>query len=55
VKVPPKSPLIKVLNALIALEAVSEEPAEQLAALRLVALQSRVRLLEGHRRPMALS
>lgn len=46
VKVPPRSPLIKVLNTLIAFEAVSEAPKEQTEEIRLVTLQSTMKLLE---------
>lgn len=46
VKVPPRSPLIRVLNALVALQAISDARVEQVEELRLAALQSAAKLLD---------
>jgi hypothetical protein len=46
IKVPPRSPLLKLLNALVALEAVSDPPPEQVEEIQLAALHSAMELLE---------
>lgn len=46
IKVPPHSPLIRVLNTLVALQASLDAREEQVEELRLAALQSTVKLLE---------
>jgi hypothetical protein len=46
IKVPPRSPLIRVLNTLVALQASLDAREEQVEELRLAALQSTVKLLE---------
>ncbi len=46
IKVPPRSPLLEILNTLAAVEVVSEEPAEHNRELRMAALRSTISLLE---------
>lgn len=46
IRVPPRSPVIEILNALIALEAASDVSEERLKQLQLDALQSAVKMLE---------
>jgi hypothetical protein len=47
VRVPPRSPLIAVLNTLSAVESIADVPEEQLGDLKLNALQATMRLLEA--------
>lgn len=47
IKVPPRSPLLKVLEAIIAGEAASGEGVQQLQEVRMSALEAAVKLLEG--------